>query len=94
VVIAAAAAIATYIWVSSYLGSAGRGVEAPQFRELLKVEGVRAEGGSVVVTVRNIGNAKATLRAAYLMKGNVAVASETLNVELDPGQARACLSKL
>ena len=87
VAIAAAAAIATYIWVSSYLGSAGRGVEAPQFRELLKVEGVRVEGGSVVVTVRNIGNAKATLRAAYLMKEGVAVASETLNVELEPGQA-------
>jgi hypothetical protein len=87
VVIAAAAAIATYIWVSSYLGSAGRGVEAPQLHELLKVEGVREEGGSVVVTVRNIGNAKATLRAAYVMKGDLAVASETLNVELEPGQA-------
>ena len=48
---------------------------------------MRAEGGSVVVTVRNIGNAKATLRAAYLMKEGVAVASETLNVELEPGQA-------
>jgi hypothetical protein len=46
VVIAAAAAVITYIWISSYLGSAGRGVEAPQFRELLKVEGVRVEGGS------------------------------------------------
>jgi hypothetical protein len=87
VVIAAAAAIATYLWVSSYLGSAGRGVEAPQFRELLKVEGVREEGGSLVVTVRNIGSAKATLRAAYVMKEGVAVASETLNVELEPGQA-------
>jgi flagellin-like protein len=87
VAIAAAAAVITYIWISSYLGSAGRGIEAPQFRELLKVEGVRAEGGSVVVTVRNIGNAKATLRAAYVMKGDVAVASETLNVELEPGQA-------
>jgi flagellin-like protein len=87
VVIVVAAAIATYLWVSSYIGSAGRGVEAPQFRELLKVEGVRAEGGSVVVTVRNIGNAKATLRAAYVMKGDVAVMSETLNVELEPGQA-------
>jgi len=87
VAIAAAAAIATYLWVSSYLGSAGRGVEAPQLRELLKVEGVRVEGGSVVVTVRNIGNAKATLRAAYVMKEGVAVASETLNVELEPGQA-------
>jgi len=87
VVIVVAAAIATYLWVSSYIGSARRGVEAPQFRELLKVEGVRAEGGSVVVTVRNIGNAKATLRAAYVMKGDVAVASETLNVELEPGQA-------
>jgi hypothetical protein len=87
VAIAAAAAIATYIWVSSYLGSAGRGVEAPQFRELLKVEGVRAESGSVVVTVRNIGNAKAKLRAAYVMKGDIAVMSETLNVELEPGQA-------
>jgi len=87
VVIAAAAAIATYIWVSSYLSSAGRGVEAPQLHELLKVEGVREEGGSVVVTVRNIGNAKATLRAAYVMKGDLAVASETLNVELEPGQA-------
>jgi hypothetical protein len=41
----------------------------------------------VVVTVRNIGNAKATLRAAYVMKGDLAVASETLNVELEPGQA-------
>jgi len=87
VVIAAATAVITYIWVSSYLGSAGRGVEAPQFRELLKVEGVRVEGGSVVVTVRNIGSAKATLRAAYLMKEGVAVASETLKVELEPGQA-------
>jgi hypothetical protein len=87
VVIAAAAAVITYIWISSYLGSAGRGIEAPQFRELLKVEGVRVEGGSVVVTVRNIGSAKATLRAAYVMKGDVAVMSETLNVELEPGQA-------
>jgi flagellin-like protein len=87
VAIAAAAAIATYVWVSSYLGSAGRGAEAPQLRELLKVEGVRVEGGSVVVTVRNIGSAKATLRAAYLMKEGVAAASETLNVELEPGQA-------
>jgi hypothetical protein len=48
---------------------------------------VRVEGGSVVVTVRNIGSAKATLRAAYVMKEGVAVASETLNVELEPGQA-------
>ena len=87
VVIATAAAVITYIWISSYLGSAGRGVEASQLRELLKVEGVRVEGGSVVVTVRNIGDAKATLRAAYVMKGGVAVMSETLNVELEPGQA-------
>jgi flagellin-like protein len=46
VVIAAAAAIATYIWVSSYLSSAGRGVEAPQLHELLKVEGVREEAAA------------------------------------------------
>jgi flagellin-like protein len=91
VAIAAAAAVITYIWISSYLGSAGRGIEAPQFRELLKVEGVRVEGGSVVVTVRNIGSAKAKLRAAYVMKEGVAVASETLNVELEPGQAAEVL---
>jgi len=69
VVIAVAAALATYVWVSSYLRSAERGVEAPQFRELLKVEGVRAGDGGVIVTVRNIGSAKPVLRAVYVLKG-------------------------
>ena len=86
VVIAVAAALATYVWVSSYLRSAERGVETPQFRELLKVEGVRAGDGGVIVTVRNIGSAKLVLRAVYVLKGDVAVAAEKLDLELEPGQ--------
>jgi len=86
VVIAVVAALVTYVWVSNYLRSAERGVEAPQFRELLKVEGARAENGGVIVTVRNIGSAKLVLRAVYVLKGDVAVAAEKLDLELEPGQ--------
>ena len=87
VVIAVAAALVTYVWVSSYLRSAERGVETPQFRELLKVEGVRAGDGGVIVTVRNIGSAKLVLKAVYVLKGDVTVAAEKLDLELEPGQA-------
>jgi len=86
-VIVVAAVVVTYVWVSGYLGSIGSGVEAPQFRELLKVESVRVENGIAVVTLRNVGGAKAALRAVYVMKGGVAVASDTcLNIVLEPGQ--------
>lgn len=84
-IVAVAAAIA-YVWVSSYLGSFAFSGEQPQFRELLKVEGVRVENGFVVVSVRNIGSGKVTLKSVYVMKGSVAVAAGTLNVKLEPGQ--------
>jgi len=44
--------------------------------------------GVAVVTVRNIGNAKAVLKAVYLVRDGVSVASVTnLDVALEPGRA-------
>ena len=44
--------------------------------------------GVAVVTMRNIGNAKAVLKAVYLVRDSVSVASVTnLDVALEPGRA-------
>lgn len=86
-VITVAAAVITYVWVTSYLSFMEGGVEASQMSELLKVEEVSYDGRSVKLLVRNIGGAKATLRAVYVMQDGVAAAAAGLDVDLEPGQA-------
>jgi len=98
IVIAVAAAILTYVWLTGYMGTLQAQSGAQQVQEKLKIEGVKVETGDntiKVVYVRNIGDVTITISAAYLMdsSGNVIAADTELEEELDPGESRG-LEKL
>ncbi|MEM1631935.1 MAG: hypothetical protein QXX83_07365 [Thermofilum sp.] len=88
--ITVAAVLITYLWVSSY-ASSPRQPEPPQIRELAKIESVEYDGSKLKVTLRNIGSAKLTVDALYVIKpGGVAVFAERgLALEVEPGASTA-----
>lgn len=88
--IAVAAALVIRVWISSYVSSFQQ-TEPPQLKELLKVESVEYDGSRLRVVLRNLGSAKATVEAFYVIgAGGVAVfAKRNLSVDVEPGDAVA-----
>jgi len=73
IVIAVAAAVLTYIWVTGYIGRTATAAEAPQLQERIKINAVQAAAGEdvdVIVSVMNIG-------AYILTEGGTQVCSNT-----------------
>jgi len=91
IVIAVAAAVLTYVWVTGYIGRSATAAEAPQLQERIKINAVQAAAGTVTVNVSamNIGDVKVNITAAYILAegGTVQVcANTTTKTLLVPGQ--------
>jgi len=91
IVIAVAAAVLTYIWVTGYIGRSTSTAEAPQLQERIKINAVQAAAGTVTVnvSVMNIGDVIVNITAAYTLTegGTIQVcANTTTKTLLAPGQ--------
>jgi len=74
ILIAVAAAVLVYLWVSGYVGTATRA--QPEMEEKIKIEAVSTRGsGATAITcyVRNVGGVDAVIVNAYLETGGVAL---------------------
>jgi len=74
IVVAVAAAILTYIWVTGYMGTLQAQAGAQQVQERIKIEGVEVTNKQISkVYVRNIGDTEVTIANIYLLdaSGNV-----------------------
>ncbi|MEM0011233.1 MAG: archaellin/type IV pilin N-terminal domain-containing protein [Candidatus Bathyarchaeia archaeon] len=69
IVIAVAAAVLAYIWVTGYMGTLQAQAGAQQVQERIKIEGVKisSDGTIQTVYVRNIGDTQVKIVAVYLL---------------------------
>jgi flagellin-like protein len=91
IVIAVAAAVLTYIWVTGYMGSVAQQASTAQLQERIKIEGVKYNTTGVFVYVRNIGDAKVQISSFYLYDASgtvVATVTLTSPQELNPGDVK------
>jgi len=89
IVIAVAAAVLAYIWIIGYQGTLTQQASAQQLQERIKIEAVEYSAGTLTVYVRNIGDIKVDIAAAYLINASgIVIASNTAisGVSLNPGQ--------
>ncbi|RLE67161.1 MAG: hypothetical protein DRJ47_00460 [Thermoprotei archaeon] len=89
VVIAVAAAVITYVWITGYLGTLQQQSGAQQVQERLKIDAVEiaSSGKALTIYVRNIGDVQIKIADAYLLdEGGSLKANKTINTSLDPGK--------
>lgn len=69
IVIAVAAAVLAYIWVTGYMGTLQAQAGAQQVQERIKIEGVTISTQGIIQTVyvRNIGDTQVKIAAVYLL---------------------------
>ena len=68
IVIAVAAAILTYLWITGYMGTVQQQGGTQQLQERIKVEGVDLSGSYLdAVYVRNVGDVQVTVNSIYLI---------------------------
>ena len=81
IVIAVAAAILTYVWLTGYLTSQFGSVQTTQLGEQLKIEAAKLDtGGSYEAYVRNVGDTDVTIDTVYLLASD----GSPLAVDDDP----------
>jgi len=91
ILIAIAASILVYIWVTGYASSV-TGAEATQLQEKIKIDAVSANSSATTVYVRNIGEVKVTITDIYIIDS---ITSEIVNHtsftnrQIDPGSVDA-----
>jgi len=93
IVIAVAAAILTYVWITGYVGTLQSQATAQQVQERLKIDGIKVDTSDEdvdLVYVRNIGDVQVKIAAVYLLDSNgniLAINGSTLADDtLDPGE--------
>ena len=69
IVVAVAAAVLTYIWVTGYIGRTTTAAEASQLQERIKINAVGYDSGNqkVTISVANIGDVQVNITAAYVL---------------------------
>jgi flagellin-like protein len=69
IVIAVAAAVLTYIWVTGYMGTLQSQAGTQQVQERLKIEGVSVDTNARIqkIYIRNIGDIKVNVTTVYLL---------------------------
>jgi len=88
IVIAVAAAVLTYVWITGYIGRTTSATETPQLQEKIKINAVTVTSNSVSISVANIGNVNVTLAGAYILFQNGTVVNNcrnSLTINLQPG---------
>ncbi len=94
ILIAIAASILVYVWVTGYASSI-TGAETIQLQERIKVDAVSAPNGTaganVTIYVRNIGNVEVNVTSAYIIDSitSAVVGYNDTNCTLATGQVRS-----
>ena len=70
IVIAVAAAVLTYIWVTGYMGTIAPRETPAQLKERIKIDAVNVSGSSVSIHVSNIGEIDTKIVSAYVLYTN------------------------
>jgi flagellin-like protein len=70
IVIAVAAAVLTYVWVTGYIGRTTSTAETGQLQERIKINAVSVSGSDVTASVANIGDLDVSITAAYVLTSN------------------------
>jgi len=90
IVVAVAAAVLTYIWVTGYMGRVTGTVEQTsmeQLQERIKINAVNVSDDTVTIYVTNIGEVNTVISAGYILtEGGTAVCNTTDNTPLNAGQ--------
>jgi len=92
IVIAVAAAILTYVWITGYIGTLQAQSGAQQVQERLKIEGVKLSGGKIThVYIRNIGEIQVEVTDIYILYTNGSIFEKpTINpTTIDAGIAKS-----
>jgi flagellin-like protein len=92
ILIAVAAAVLVYLWVSGYVGTATRA--QPEMEEKIKIEavgGVAKDASSITCYVRNIGGVAAVVEKAYLEAGGIVECEGTVSdtTTINPGEVQS-----
>jgi flagellin-like protein len=96
IVIAVAAAVLTYIWVTGYMGTLQAQAGAQQVQERIKIEGVQVNNNQIsAIYVRNIGDTKVKIADVYLLdsSGNV-IDKASPSTTLDPASSTTISGEL
>jgi len=90
IVIAVAAAVLTYIWVTGYMGTLQSQAGAQQVQERIKIEAIDITNNKVYI--RNIGETKVTIAAVYLINsttGSIIASNTTTATDISPGDLQS-----
>jgi len=70
IVIAVAAAVLTYIWVTGYMGTVAPRETPTQLQERIKIDAVNVSGTDVTIYVANIGETATMIISGYVLTTN------------------------
>ena len=89
IVIAVAAAVLTYVWVTGYMGTLQSQAGAQQVQERIKIEAIDITNNKVYI--RNIGETKVTIAAVYLINSTTGsiIANTTTATDISPGDLQS-----
>jgi flagellin-like protein len=89
IVIAVAAAVLTYIWVTGYMGTLQSQAGAQQVQERIKIEAIDIANDKVYI--RNIGETKVTIAAVYLINSTTGsiITNTTTTTDISPGDLQS-----
>jgi flagellin-like protein len=88
IVIAVAAAVLTYIWVTGYMGTIAPRETPTQLKERIKIDAVSVTTGGVSIYVSNIGEIDTTIVSAYVLYTDyTAVCGGSVTVSVPTGSA-------
>ncbi|RLE95487.1 MAG: flagellar biosynthesis protein FlaG [Thermoprotei archaeon] len=87
IIIAVAAAVLTYLWITGYLGTVQQQGGTESLQEKIRIEGVSYSGGTLYIYVRNIGDVRTVIGAVYVLDhtGTVRWSRTGLSTTINPG---------
>jgi len=88
ILIAVAASVIVYVWITGYLG-ASTPASTPELQEKIKIEAISYSDNTLTIYVRNIGDVGANITAAYVINAtsySVLYANTSLAEYLKPGE--------
>ena len=92
ILIAVAAAILVYIWITGYTSAVTR-AGAPELEEKLKIEAISVNltAKDITIYIRDIGNVETTIDAIYIIEAgtNEIIILVTTSITIKPGELKS-----
>ena len=88
IIIAVAAAVLTYLWITGYMGTLQAQSSTRQTQERIKIEAVQVSGTTITVYVRNVGDVNCVVDAVYIINatsGSIIGSNTGVGLSLAPG---------